>query len=41
MCFFASTMLYAQNAEKSYFENNPQLGGDAVIVSADLRVPGR
>jgi len=37
LSFFACLSCFAQDVEKSYFENHPELGGDAVIKSASFK----
>ena len=32
--------VFSQNMEKAYFENNPHLGGDVTIKSANLEAVG-
>ncbi|MDR2775812.1 MAG: hypothetical protein LBC19_13960 [Tannerella sp.] len=38
LCLFSS--VFAQNVEKAYFENNPDLGGGVIIQSASVKVVG-
>jgi hypothetical protein len=37
---FVFSSVFAQGSEKRYFENNPTLGGDVVIKSANVQVVG-
>lgn len=40
LSLFVSLAVFSQDIEKTYFENNPTLGGDVVIKSADINVIG-
>ena len=40
LSLFVSLAVFSQDIEKTYFENNPTLGGDVVIKSADINFIG-